>query len=92
MFSGGKDSITLVYLAIKAFAPAPIPFPLVHIDTGHNFKEALDYRDECKNLMPKLIVRKVEDTIKAKTHPSQKESLHPATGYRLIPYGYHRGV
>lgn len=75
LFSGGKDSITLVYLAIKAFAPAPIPFPLVHIDTGHNFKEALDYRDElAKKFNAKLIVRKVEDTIKAKglTEPKGK--------------------
>ena len=40
LFSGGKDSITLVHLAIKAFAPMKIPFPLVHIDTGHNFPEA----------------------------------------------------
>jgi sulfate adenylyltransferase subunit 2 len=75
LFSGGKDSITLVYLAIKAFAPAPIPFPLVHIDTGHNFQEALDYRDElARNFKAKLIVRKVEDTIKAKglTEPKGK--------------------
>ena len=46
LFSGGKDSITLVHLARKAFAPGKIPFPLVHIDTGHNFPEALDFRDE----------------------------------------------
>ncbi len=45
LFSGGKDSITLVHLARKAFAPCKIPFPLVHIDTGHNFPEALDFRD-----------------------------------------------
>ena len=45
LFSGGKDSITLVHLALKAFRPGKFPFPLVHIDTGHNFQEALDYRD-----------------------------------------------
>src|SRR5258706_6098562 len=45
LFSGGKDSITLVHLAKKAFAPGKIPFPLVHIDTGHNFPEALGFRD-----------------------------------------------
>jgi len=45
LFSGGKDSITLVHLARKAFAPGKIPFPLVHIDTGHNFPEALEFRD-----------------------------------------------
>ncbi len=73
LFSGGKDSITLVYLAIKAFAPAPIPFPLVHIDTGHNFKEALDYRDDlAAKFNAKLIVRKVEDTIKSKGLTEQK--------------------
>ncbi len=73
LFSGGKDSITLVYLAIKAFAPAPIPFPLVHIDTGHNFKEALEYRDDlAAKFNAKLIVRKVEDTIKSKGLTEQK--------------------
>jgi sulfate adenylyltransferase subunit 2 len=67
LFSGGKDSITLVQLAMKAFKPGKIPFPLVHIDTGHNFQEALDYRDHLvEKLGAKLIVRKVEDTIKAK--------------------------
>ncbi|WP_346236312.1 sulfate adenylyltransferase subunit CysD [Niabella insulamsoli] len=75
LFSGGKDSITLVQLAKKAFAPGKIPFPLVHIDTGHNFPEALAYRDAlAKELGAELIVRKVEDTIKAKnlTEPKGK--------------------
>ncbi|GMV07588.1 MAG: hypothetical protein AMXMBFR53_38630 [Gemmatimonadota bacterium] len=45
LFSGGKDSILMVHLAAKAFAPAKLPFPLVHIDTGHNFPETLGYRD-----------------------------------------------
>lgn len=64
LFSGGKDSITLVQLAKKAFAPGKIPFPLVHIDTGHNFPEALAYRDWlAQELGANLIVRKVEDTI-----------------------------
>ncbi|ROI03190.1 sulfate adenylyltransferase subunit CysD [Chryseobacterium sp. G0240] len=65
LFSGGKDSITLVHLASKAFAPAKIPFSLVHIDTGHNFPEALEYRDLlAKKMGVELIVRKVEDTIR----------------------------
>ncbi len=65
LFSGGKDSIILVYLAIKAFYPAKIPFPLVHIDTGHNFKEALDYRDDLvKKTGTNLIVGSVEESIK----------------------------
>ena len=67
LFSGGKDSITLVHLALKAFRPGKFPFPLVHIDTGHNFPEALQFRDQlAKSLGESLIVRKVEDTIKAK--------------------------
>jgi sulfate adenylyltransferase subunit 2 len=67
LFSGGKDSITLVYLALKAFRPGRFPFPLVHIDTGHNFPEALDFRDQLvTKIGEKLIVRKVEDTIKTK--------------------------
>lgn len=75
LFSGGKDSITLVHLALKAFRPGKFPFPLVHIDTGHNFKEALDYRDELvRKIDERLIVRNVEDTIKAKnlTEPKGK--------------------
>ena len=75
LFSGGKDSITLVHLAAKAFAPMKIPFPLVHIDTGHNFPEALAYRDAlAARLGAELIVRKVEDTIAAKglTEPKGK--------------------
>ena len=75
LFSGGKDSITLVQLAKKAFAPGKIPFPLVHIDTGHNFPEALAFRDAlAKEVGAELIVRKVEDTIKQKhlTEPKGK--------------------
>jgi sulfate adenylyltransferase subunit 2 len=72
LFSGGKDSITLVNLAIKAFAPGKIPFPLVHIDTGHNFPEALEYRDWLANKIgATLIVRKVEDTIAKKNLTEQ---------------------
>jgi sulfate adenylyltransferase subunit 2 len=75
LFSGGKDSITLVQLAKKAFAPGKFPFPLVHIDTGHNFPEALEYRDWlAREVGAELIVRKVEDTIKVKnlTEPKGK--------------------
>lgn len=67
LFSGGKDSIVLVHLALKAFRPGKFPFPLVHIDTGHNFQEALDFRDAfVEQIQEKLIVRKVEDTIREK--------------------------
>ena len=75
LFSGGKDSITLVHLALKAFRPGRFPFPLVHIDTGHNFPEALEFRDNlAAGIGEKLIVRKVEDTIKARslTEPKGK--------------------
>jgi len=75
LFSGGKDSITLVHLARKAFSPGKIPFPLVHIDTGHNFPEALAFRDElAKEVNATLVVRKVEDTIREKklTEPKGK--------------------
>ncbi|MDX2186262.1 MAG: sulfate adenylyltransferase subunit CysD [Opitutaceae bacterium] len=66
LFSGGKDSIVMVRLAQKAFAPAKIPFPLVHIDTGHNFPEAIEFRDWlAKDLGARLVVRYVEDSIKA---------------------------
>jgi len=67
LFSGGKDSICLVHLALKAFRPGKFPFPLVHVDTGHNFHEAITYRDNlAKQLDEKLIVRYVTDTIKEK--------------------------
>lgn len=64
LFSGGKDSITLVRLAQKAFWPAKIPFPLMHIDTGHNFPETIEFRDKLvKELGVELIVRNVQDSI-----------------------------
>lgn len=70
LFSGGKDSICLVHLALKAFRPGSLPFPLVHIDTGHNFEETLTFRDHFADFIKaRLIVRKVEDTIKKKNLP-----------------------
>ncbi len=64
LFSGGKDSIVMVYLARKAFWPAKFPFPLVHIDTGHNFSETMDYRDWLvKEMAATLIVGNVEESI-----------------------------
>lgn len=66
LFSGGKDSAVLLRLAEKAFRPAKFPFPILHIDTGHNFPEALEFRDRrVKELEEKLIVRSVEDSIRA---------------------------
>lgn len=73
LFSGGKDSITMVHLALKAFRPGKFPFPLVHIDTGHNFPEALAFRDAlAEQIGEKLIVRKVEDTIREKNLTESK--------------------
>ena len=75
LFSGGKDSITLVALALKAFRPGKFPFPLVHIDTGHNFPEALSFRDElAASIGETLIVRNVGDTIRNRqlTEPGGK--------------------
>lgn len=64
LFSGGKDSIVMFYLAKKAFYPAKIPFPLMHIDTGHNFSETIQFRDHlAESTGTQLIVRYVQDTI-----------------------------
>ncbi len=76
LFSGGKDSICLLRLAEKAFRPARFPFPLMHIDTGHNFPELLEFRDRrAAELGEKLIVRTVEDAIeKGIARPTPGES------------------
>jgi sulfate adenylyltransferase subunit 2 len=64
MFSGGKDSILMVYLAQKAFYPGKIPFPLLHVDTGHNFTETIEYRDKLvKKIGAKLIIGSVQEAI-----------------------------
>jgi sulfate adenylyltransferase subunit 2 len=66
LFSGGKDSIVLLRLAEKAFWPGKFPFPLMHVDTGHNFPEAIEYRDRrVEELGARLIVAKVQDSIDA---------------------------
>ena len=62
LFSGGKDSIVMAYLAKKAFWPAKLPFPLMHVDTGHNFPETMEYRDQfVKDLGAQLTVAKSID-------------------------------
>ena len=64
LFSGGKDSIVLTHLARKAFWPAKIPFPLMHVDTGHNFPETIEFRDSLiKEMGAKLIVGSVQGSI-----------------------------
>jgi sulfate adenylyltransferase subunit 2 len=66
LFSGGKDSAVLLHLAVKAFAPAKLPFPVMHIDTGHNFPEVISYRDELiAQIGERLIVASVEESIES---------------------------
>ncbi|MCL4118366.1 UNVERIFIED_CONTAM: hypothetical protein GTU68_019600 [Idotea baltica] len=66
MFSGGKDSILMVHLAYKAFYPAKVPFTLLHVDTGHNFPETLEYRDKLvERIGARLVVGSVEEAIKS---------------------------
>jgi sulfate adenylyltransferase subunit 2 len=64
LFSGGKDSVVMLHLAVRAFAPARIPFPVMHIDTGHNFPEVIEFRDRCVAEMGvQLIVGSVQASI-----------------------------
>ncbi|MET8795153.1 sulfate adenylyltransferase subunit CysD [Nocardia sp. NPDC004568] len=66
LFSGGKDSVVMLHLATKAFWPAPVPFPILHIDTGHNFDEVIDYRDAAvAKYGLRLLVGRVQDDIDA---------------------------
>ncbi|MEM7575410.1 MAG: sulfate adenylyltransferase subunit CysD [Bacteroidota bacterium] len=75
LFSGGKDSILMVHLAMKAFAPARIPFTLVHVDTGHNFEETIQFRDRLvERLGAKLVVGSVQAAI-------DRGELREETGY-----------
>lgn len=75
LFSGGKDSILMTYLAIKAFYPARVPFPLLHVDTGHNFQETLDYRDWLvQKYGLKLYIASVQEAI-------DKGEIHEEKGF-----------
>src|SRR5438552_6320182 len=75
LFSGGKDSLVLLRLAEKAFRPGGFPFPLLHIDTGHNFPEVIAFRDHrAAQVGERLIVRSVEDSIAS----GRVELRHPA--------------
>ncbi len=81
LFSGGKDSIVVTHLAYKAFYPAKLPFPLVHIDTGHNFVETIEYRDNLvKRLGADLIVGSVQESI-------DKGRVKEETGYNASRNG-----
>jgi sulfate adenylyltransferase subunit 2 len=84
LFSGGKDSICLLRLAEKAFRPGKFPFPLVHIDTGHNYKEVTDFRDKrAAELGERLIVRSVEDSMKRGT-VVLKSPLEPRNKHQSV--------
>src|SRR5271168_4932403 len=84
LFSGGKDSIVMLALAEKAFRPANIPFPVMHVDTGHNFPEVIDYRDRrVAELGVRLVIASVQDSIDA-----GRRARRPA-GDRECP-GLHR--
>src|SRR6202051_2999733 len=64
LFSGGKDAIVLLRLAEKAFRPAPFPFPLMHVDTGHNFPEVIEFRDRrVAELGERVIVASVQESV-----------------------------
>src|SRR5947207_7276774 len=87
LFSGGKDSIVLLRLAQKAFRPAKFPFPLMHVDTGHNFPEMITFRDaRAAELGERLIVRSVEDSIRRGTVKLRRpdESRNAAQSVTLL--------
>jgi sulfate adenylyltransferase subunit 2 len=88
LFSGGKDSVVLLRLAEKAFRPGKFPFPLMHIDTGHNFPEVIEFRDRrATELGEALIVRSVEDSIKRGTvrlRNPQTDSRNAAQAVTLL--------
>ncbi|MEV6333659.1 sulfate adenylyltransferase subunit CysD [Nocardia vinacea] len=99
LFSGGKDSVVMLHLAAKAFWPAPLPFPVLHIDTGHNFDEVIEYRDRTvERLGLRLVVGSVQDDIDAgrvteETGPrATRNRLQTATLLRCIREGGYDAV
>ena len=93
LFSGGKDSVVLLRLAEKAFRPMKFPFPLLHIDTGHNFPEVIAFRDKrVEELNEKLIVGYVEDSIArgSVTLKNKDDSRNAAQSVTLL--GNYRGI
>jgi len=73
LFSGGKDSIVMAHLAYKAFHPSKVPFPFVHVDTGHNFPETIEFRDKfISKLGVQLLVGSVQDSIDQGTAVEEK--------------------
>lgn len=99
MFSGGKDSIIMLHVAKKAFWPAPVPFPVLHIDTGRNFEEVLEFRDRHASAVGvRVVVAKVQDDIDAgrtveDTSPgATRNRLQTPTLLRAIAEGRHDAV
>ena len=88
LFSGGKDSMVMTHVAAKAFWPAPLPFPLVHIDTGHNFDEVIEFRDRVvRRTGVRLVVGRVQDDINAGRvvdDPGGRNRLQTTTLLRTI--------
>ena len=81
LFSGGKDSLVLLQLALKAFHPGALPFPVLHVDTGHNFPEVIEFRDRrVAEMGERLVVGHLEDSIKRGTvrlsHPLESRNGH----------------
>jgi sulfate adenylyltransferase subunit 2 len=99
LFSGGKDSIVMLHLAAKAFAPAKVPFPVMHVDTGHNFEEVIEFRDRrVGELGVRLVVGSVQDDIDAGVVTEEtgigasRNRLQTATLLRSIEEGRHDAV
>jgi sulfate adenylyltransferase subunit 2 len=93
LFSGGKDSIVMLHLATKAFWPGRVPFPVMHVDTGHNFDEVLEYRDRhVGRLGVRLVVARVQDSIDAgRVHETPGQSRNPLQTTTLLDaIGEHR--
>ena len=87
LFSGGKDSIVITHLARKAFWPANLPFPLVHIDTGHNFPETMRFRDNLVGrLNAKLIVGSVQESIDNGEVSEETGANASRNALKLLPY------
>ncbi len=94
LFSGGKDSIVMLHLAAKAFWPGRIPFPVMHVDTGHNFEEVIAFRDRrVGELGVRLVVASVEDSIArgrvqraAGRQPQSPADRHPARRHHRAPF------
>lgn len=86
LFSGGKDSIVMLHLAVKAFWPGRVPFSVMHVDTGHNFAEVIEYRDRhLAGLGVKLVVASVQDSIDAgRVHETAGQSRNPLQTVTLL--------